>query len=165
MLVPTAVMGGIALALLAIGLAQGKGQAIAGLKAGWEMMLGILPLLVFAFVIAGMIQVLLPQHLVAKWVGGESGMKGIFIGALAGAFAPGGPYVSLPIAIGLIRSGAGAGAMVAFLTGWSLWSVARLPMEVGILGWKLTLIRLVSTLIFPPIAGGIAHALFGHVKL
>ena len=78
---------------------------------------------------------------------------------------PGGPYVSLPVALGLLRAGAGAGTMVAYLTGWSLWAIARLPMEVGILGWKLTMIRFVSTLIFPPIAGLIAHLLFGHVNL
>jgi hypothetical protein len=50
--------------------------------------------------------------------------------------------------------------MVAFLTGWSLWAVARIPMEVGILGWKLTLARVASTLVFPPIAGLIASVLF-----
>jgi hypothetical protein len=52
------------------------------------------------------------------------------------------------------------GTMVAFLTGWSLWAVSRLPMEVGILGWRLTIIRLASTLLFPPLAGLIAQTLF-----
>jgi hypothetical protein len=59
-----------------------------------------------------------------------------------------------------MKSGAGVGTMVAFLTGWSLWAVSRLPMEIGILGWRLTLIRLTSTFIFPPIAGLIAQVLF-----
>lgn len=52
--------------------------------------------------------------------------------------------------------------MVAFLTGWSLWAVARIPMEIGILGWRLTLARVASTFIFPPIAGLIANAFFGR---
>jgi len=64
----------------------------------------------------------------------------------------------------LIRSGASVGTMVAFLTGWSLWAVSRLPMEVGILGWKFTLIRIASTFFFPPIAGLIAKAFFTGVK-
>ena len=50
-------------------------------------------------------------------------------------------HLSLPVAAGLLRSGAGVGTMVAFLTGWSLWAVGRIPMEVGVLGWKFTLIR------------------------
>jgi uncharacterized membrane protein YraQ (UPF0718 family) len=78
--------------------------------------------------------------------------------------APGGPFVSLPLAAGLYRSGAGIGTMVAFLTGWSLWAFSRLPMEVGILGWKLTLIRIGSTFFFPPIAGLLAHFLFNEAK-
>jgi uncharacterized membrane protein YraQ (UPF0718 family) len=91
----------------------------------------------------------------------ESGFRGILLGTVAGAIAPGGPYVSLPIAAGLIKSGAGVGTMVAFLTGWSLWALGRLPMEVGILGWKFTIIRFTSTFIFPPIAGLIAQLFFG----
>jgi uncharacterized membrane protein YraQ (UPF0718 family) len=160
MLIPTIIMGIVALVLLLIGYQRGAGQHIEGIKSALSMTIGILPLLVFAFTIAGMTQVLLPQEMIAKWVGTESGLRGIFIGSVAGGLCPGGPFVSLPIAAGLIRSGASMGTMVAFLTGWSLWAVSRLPMEVGILGWKLTSIRIASTLLFPPLAGFIAQALF-----
>ena len=124
------------------------------------MVIEILPLLIFAFIVAGMVQVLLPKELLSKWVGVESGIRGILIGTVAGGLSPGGPYVSLPIVAGLLRSGASVGTMVAFLTGWSLWAVARLSMEVGILGWKFTLIRIVCTFFFPPIAGLVAQTFF-----
>jgi len=65
---------------------------------------------------------------------------------------------------GLLRTGASVGTMVAFLTGWSLWAVTRLPMEVGILGWKFTIIRIASTFFFPPIAGLIAQTFFAGAK-
>ncbi len=165
MLIPTLIMGALALILLCIGYSKGGDQHLIGLKSAFWMVFEIMPLLLCAFIVAGMIQVLLPQALVAKWVGQESGFRGIMIGCLAGGLAPGGPYVSLPIIAGLIKSGAGIGTVVSFLTGWSIWAVARLPMEVGILGWKFTLIRVVSTLIFPPIAGLIAQALFSNAKL
>jgi len=155
-------MGVLAIGLVAIG--YYKGQHITGLKSALTMTIEILPLLVFAFIVAGMVQVLLPQQLLAKWVGAESGMRGIFVGTVAGALAPGGPYVSLPIAAGLLRAGASVATMVAFLTGWSLWAVGRLPMEVGILGWRFTLIRLASTFFFPPIAGLIAQIFFASAK-
>jgi len=161
MLIPTIVMGLLALTLLIVGYLRGQEEHLTGLKSALIMMMQILPLLVFAFIVAGMVQALLPKDLISKWVGVESGMRGLFVGTLAGALAPGGPYVSLPIAAGLLRSGAGIGTMVAFLTGWSLWAVSRLPMEVGILGWRLTLIRLASTFFFPPIAGWIAQTVFG----
>ena len=165
MIVPTIVMGIIAIVLIAIAYFKGQGQHITGLQSAAKMTIQILPLIIFAFIIAGMIQSLMPQQLVSKWIGTESGIRGILIGTVAGGFSPGGPYVSLPIAVGLLKSGAGVGTMVAYLTGWSLWAIARIPMDVGILGWKLTVIRLVCTFFFPPIAGLIAHAIFSNVKL
>ncbi|GAB4371461.1 MAG: hypothetical protein Kow0042_14190 [Calditrichia bacterium] len=165
MLVPTLVMGLLAALLLAIGYGKGQGQHLIGLKSAVNLTLQIFPLLIFAFIVAGMVQVLVPRELISKWVGAESGFKGIMIGTLAGAIAPGGPYVSLPLAAGLLQAGSGIGTMVAFLTAWSLWAVGRLPMEVGILGWRFTLIRLTCTFFFPPIAGLIANLFFGSTKL
>lgn len=162
MLVPTLVMGFLAVVLLFVGYREGGGAHVEGLSVALKMTWTILPLLLFAFVVAGMVQTLVPTQAISRWIGAESGFRGILLGSLAGGIAPGGPYVSLPIAAALVRSGAGIGTMVAFLTGWSLWAVARLPMEVGILGWKLTLARVVSTLVFPPVAGLIAQALFGR---
>ena len=164
MLIPTIIMGVLAIILLSIGYYKGQGQHISGLRSALNMTIEILPLLVFSFIVAGMVQVLVPQEFLSKWVGAESGMRGIVIGTVAGGLAPGGPYVSLPIAAGLLRSGSSVGTMVAFLTGWSLWAASRLPMEVGILGWKFTLIRIASTFFFPPIAGLIAQAFFAGAK-
>jgi len=158
-------MGILALVLIFIGYNRGQGEHIVGLKSASTMIIQILPLLLFAFIVAGMVQILLPRELLSKWIGAESGIRGILVGSIAGGLAPGGPYVSLPIVAGLLKSGASIGTMVAFLTGWSLWAVGRLPMEVGILGWKFTLIRIASVLIFPPIAGLIAHFFFSNAKL
>lgn len=165
MLIPTIIMGVLAAVLLGIGMRRGEGQHMDGLRAAGEMTVGILPLLLFAFITAGMIQVLLGQEVVARWVGQESGLRGILIGTVAGGLTPGGPYVSLPIAAGLVKSGAGIGTMIAFITSWSLWAVGRLPMEVGIMGWKFTLVRLICTFFFPPIAGWLAQLLFGGWKI
>jgi uncharacterized membrane protein YraQ (UPF0718 family) len=164
MLIPTVVIAVLAVTLLVIGYLKGGGEHLTGLKAGLSMTWQIIPLLVFAFVVAGMVQVLLPRELLNQWVGAESGFRGIIVGSIAGGLSPGGPYVSLPIAAGFLQAGAGVGTMVAYLTGWSLYAVGRLPMEVGILGWKLTVARLLSTLIFPPLAGLIANAFFSGFK-
>jgi uncharacterized membrane protein YraQ (UPF0718 family) len=165
MLIPILVMAVLAVILLLIAVRQGSGAHLTGLKSAWRMTIEVLPLLLLAFVVAGLIQALLSKDVIARWVGAESGLRGIIIGTVAGGLAPGGPYVSLPIVAGLIKSGAGIGTMVAFLTGWSLWAVSRLPMEVGILGWKFTLIRLASVFVFPPVAGLLAQWIFGGVEL
>lgn len=165
MLIPTLIMGALALILVYIGYRTGEARHILGLRRGLIMGVEILPMLIFAFIAAGMIQVLLPRGLLERWIGAESGLRGVLVGTVAGGFAPGGPYVSLPLAAGLLRSGAGVGTMVAFLTGWSLWAFSRLPMEIGILGWRFWLVRVACTCFFPPLAGLLARALFSGVKL
>lgn len=164
MLIPTLIMALLALILLIIGYSRGEAQHIAGLKFAMKMTIDILPMLVFAFIMAGMIQTLLPQELLSKWIGEESGIRGILIGTVAGGITPGGPYVSLPLAAGFLRAGAGIGTMVAFLTAWSLWAVSRLPMEIGVMGWKFTLVRFTCTFFFPPIAGLLAQMFFSGYK-
>ena len=165
MLIPTIIMGVIAIALLIIAYQRGSGEHILGLKSAWTILLQVIPLLIFAFIIAGLIQVLAPTEMISRWVGAESGFRGVLIGAAIGGFTPGGPYVTLPIAAGLLRTGASVGTMVAFMTGWSLLAFSRLPLEVGLLGWKFTLIRLACTFFFPVIAGLIANRLFSNVTL
>ncbi len=160
MLFPTILMALLALLLFIIALRRGDGSHLAGLNGAWHMILQILPLLLAAFLVAGLLQSIMPSDLVQRWLGESSGIKGIFLASLAGGLTPGGPYVSLPVAMVLVRSGAGAGVIVAFLSGWSLWAFNRIPMEIGILGWRLTLIRLASVLVFPPLIGLVAHIFF-----
>ena len=165
MLIPTIIMGVIAIVFLFIGYQRGGGEHILGLKTAGNLLLQIAPLLIFAFIVAGMVQTLIPQEIISKWVGVESGFRGILIGTLMGSLTPGGPFVSMPIAAGLLRTGAGIGTMVSFITAWSLLAVMRLPMEVGLMGWKFTLIRLACTFFFPPIAGLIANKLFSGTSV
>lgn len=165
MLIPTIIMGLLALILFFVGYFKGQGQHVQGVRLALHMTVEILPLLAFAFIVAGLVQALLAQESLSRWVGAESGWRGILIGSVAGGLAPGGPFVSLPIAAGLLRAGASVGTMVAFLTAWSVWSVSRMPMEVGILGWKFALIRVTCSLVFPPLAGWMAQTFFGGVKL
>lgn len=163
MLIPTIILGVLALVLIYFG--YQKGVHIQGLQASWGMLIQIIPLLIFALIIAGMTQVLIPHDIIAKWIGVESGLRGILIGSIIGGFAPGGPMTSMPIAAGLLRTGAGIGTMVAFITSWSLLAFTRMPLEIGIMGWQFTLIRLACVFFFPPIAGLIAQAFFSHVKV
>ena len=61
MLTPTVIMGVIAITLLYIGYQRGVGEHVVGLKSAGNLLLQILPLLIFAFIVAVMIQVLIPK--------------------------------------------------------------------------------------------------------
>ncbi len=164
MLIPTIIMGVIALTLLVIGYRTGKGLHITGIRMSAKLLIEILPLLFFAFIIAGMAQTLIPKEQIARWIGDESGIKGIIIGSFAGGLVPGGPFIIFPLSAGLLRAGAGIGVMISFITGWSVFSIFRLPLEIGFLGWQFTFIRIVSTFFFPVISGMLARALFGAAR-
>lgn len=161
MVIPSAVMGVIALGLLYAGYQRGGGEHLAGLKITADLLIEIAPLLIFTFIIAGMVQVLVPEDLISKWLGPESGFKGILIGTICGSLTPSGPFVSMPIGAGLLKSGASIGTVVAFMTAWSLLGISRMPIEFGIMGWHFTVIRLASgVLVFPIVAGWLANTFF-----
>ncbi|MBN2406183.1 MAG: permease [Elusimicrobia bacterium] len=156
MLIPTIIMGVIAVLLFIFAAARGSGEQITAVRNAARLMLDITPMLVFAMLIAGLVQVLIPREALTAWIGSGAGFRGILLGSLAGTLTPGGPYVNMPIAAALLNAGAGAGTMVAFISSWSLLSLSRLPIEVGILGWRFTLLRIACVFFFPPIAGLLA---------
>lgn len=158
-------MSGITILLAVVGvIRQGPKIIIQALMAGGEMLIGVLPLLIAAFILAGMIQVVVSRETINKWLGKDSGIKGIMLGGIAGALIPGGPYIFYPIAASFLLSGAEIGTAVTFVVAKNLWSLSRLPMEIALLGPKLTFVRFVVTLIFPIIVGLIANTFFsGYV--
>lgn len=153
----------IAVTLSAVAWQQG-GMAIlsAALRKGGGLILRVFPLLVAAFLTAGLIQVLIDRETVERFLGSGSGWRGLLLACLGGALIPGGPYVYYPIAGALLARGAGLGVLVAFVTAKNLWSLSRLPVEFALLGPQLTVVRFLATLLAPPGLGYLADRLFGH---
>ena len=140
---------------------MGGGEEVAtGLRSGADLLLRFAPILVVSFLAAGFAERLIPQEWVRTELGSESGVRGILLASAAGVVTPAGPFVSMPIAAVMIRSGAGSGPVVAFLSAWSLLAVHRLvAWEVPILGWHFALLRYAICLVLPVIAGLAARAL------
>lgn len=154
LLASTLIMAAIAAALFAFAWSRDGAQAAAqGGTIGFRRLVQVLPLLVFAFLATGLIESLIPRELFARWVGAESGYRGIMLGSLAGAIAPGGPLVQAGIAAGFLKGGAALAPVVAFLVAGELWGFTLIPIEVGLLGWKVYLTRLAFTFFVPPMAG------------
>ena len=151
----------ITIVLGALCLRQGSAVLWEGVRSGGNSFLQMLPLLVFCFLIAGFVEALLPRALVEQWLSDEAGWRGIGVAWLAGALTPGGGPVGLPLAAGLMRNGAGVGVMVTYLTSLALLSFIRLPMEYGMLGGRMTLIRLGASVLLPPLAGMVAQFFVG----
>ena len=159
MFVPTVVMMLLALALVIFVHFRQPEQLVPSLKNGGMLLLQILPILIAAFVVVGLIPVIIPKNAISMWIGEAAGMRGIMIGSVAGGLMTGPPYAVFPIISGIFKQGAGIGATVAFLTSWSTWQLARLPLVIALFGPKFTIVWVVSTIIFIPIAGLIASFL------
>ncbi|MBO8128672.1 MAG: permease [Peptococcaceae bacterium] len=140
----------------------GTGLLLTGLYNGGQIIWQVLPLILIAFAVAGLLQTVISKETVSKWLGKESGIKGIFLGALAGALVPGGPYVFFPLAATFLVSGAEIGTVIAFLAAKNLWTLSRLPIEIALLGSHITLVRYAVTFIFPVLLGVLANVLFSH---
>ncbi len=158
----------LVLALVAVVLAivawqsGGSDMAFEGLLSGGTLLLSVIPLLIAAFLTAGLIQALVSEETVKRWLGSGAGWQGLALACLGGALIPGGPYVYYPIAGALLNTGAGLGVLVAFVAAKNLWSFSRLPMEFALLGPRLTIVRFAITLVIPPLLGFLAEVFFGR---
>ena len=155
------VLGVLAVVLVAVSYFKQHELPVRGLKVTGKMLLMMAPMLIAAFVISGQIQVLLPRDLAGRWLGEKAGLKGMLIASAAGALTPGGPYVSLPIAVSLSKAGASLGCVVAYLVAWTMWGLNGLAFEISVLGPRLTLAKRLATLVFPLVAGMLVQLVVG----
>src|SRR5437667_12487898 len=144
----------IAIILAIVAYIKDPGLPWLGAKTGFTMLGFILPRLVPALILAGLMQVLVPQEIVARHFGREGGLRGIVIAAFAGVLTPGGPMVTVPFMVALANSGAAMPPLVTYMTSWSLFGMQRIiAWEAPLMGWHFVLVRAVSSLAFPILAG------------
>jgi uncharacterized membrane protein YraQ (UPF0718 family) len=117
--------------------------------------------LVLGFLLAGLVDVLVPAQVLVRWLGAEQGARGILAGWAAGLLLPGGPYVLFPIMANLFAKGVGAGPLITLITAKTLVSPIRmLTYEAPLMGWPITLARFVPGVMVPPILGVLGQWLY-----
>ena len=157
------ILAALALALFIVAFRRKDGSHKKGLVSGAKLFYSYLPLLLLAFLAAGLLQVALPPELVSGWLGAEAGWRGILIGSASGMLVAAGPYVSFPIFASILQGGAGIGTIVALVTSWSLMTFSKLPFELAILGPRFTMARISIVILMPVIAGFLAHIFFAGI--
>jgi uncharacterized membrane protein YraQ (UPF0718 family) len=136
-----------------------------GFRQGWAMGLRILPLLAIAFTLAGMIQVVVPTELITKWIGTESGSKGLILASALGAIMPGGPITNFPIISALYKAGADIAPIAAFIFSWSIIGVHRMVIwEMPLMGPKFALSRVAAAFLLPPLLGLLTKFIYHLVE-
>ncbi len=110
--------------------------------------------------IAAFLTILMPREVINRWVGAESGIKGILVATLAGIVVPGGPFTIFPIAAAFIAVGADIGAAIALITSWTLLGLNRAVVwEMPFFGLDFVGWRMLAALPLPILAGLLARIL------
>jgi len=120
-------------------------QAAPVVRNTWDYLVEMVVILIPVAVLIGLFEVWVPKQLIGKYLGRESGWKGIALALLFGT-APAGPlYVAFPIAGMLLQKGASPLNVVVFLNTWAAIKIPQLLVEAKFLGPSFMLIRLALT--------------------
>ena len=115
--------------------------------------LRLIPRIMLGVVGSGYIAALLPQEVVGRWLGADSGITGLCIAVLGGAFTPGGPVIGFSIGAAALKGGAGAPQVIAYSLAWALFAVQRLFIwEIPVMPQRLVIWRVLASLPLPFLA-------------
>ncbi len=133
----------------------------AGLKSAWQLAAVMVRIAPFALFAAMMLAQVIPNQIIASYIGPETGLQGMALASVAGGFLPSGPFLSFPIALTLYHTGAGLPQLIAFITGWSVYALFRVMVwEIPMMGPRFVIIRLGASLILPMVGGILSALLF-----
>ena len=149
------------MAVVLLFLAYRQKRLAEGFREAGKMFLGVLPLLVCAFILVGFIELLIPKELLQAWLGEEAGWRGLIIGPAVGALVQGGPFAFFPLYDALFRSSVSNGTAVAMITAWGMINVGHLPYELTFLGPRFVALKYCMYIAVPSLAGLLANIIFG----
>jgi uncharacterized membrane protein YraQ (UPF0718 family) len=157
----TAAIAAVAFAAAAaVYLRDGREHFIAIFGSDLTLFGEMLPKVLAGCLIGAFVTMILPRELVARWVGHESGFAGLAVAAFFGFLLPGGPITIYPVAGAFLTMGADAGAVVTFITSWTLCGYTRaLVWELPFFGPDFVIWRIVEALPLPFIAAAAAMVL------
>jgi uncharacterized membrane protein YraQ (UPF0718 family) len=145
---------------------KGTDGVVTSLEGDLALLAALVPRMIVALAIAGLVQVLVPKDLVGRWLGDASGYRSYILATVAGMATPGGPMLSFPLVLALKAAGANTPALITYLTSWSLLGLHRIVMwEIPLFGTEFAAVRFLVSLPMPFMAGLITAALIARLKL
>lgn len=108
-----------------------------------EMALIIPPI----FILLGLLDVWVPRETMVKFMGEDSGLKGMILAIIIGSAAAGPLYAAFPVAAIFMKKGVKFSNILLFLGAWSTTKIPMLLFEISALGLKFALTRLTLSII------------------
>jgi uncharacterized membrane protein YraQ (UPF0718 family) len=137
----------IAVVLLGVSFFKEKQKTMEALKATLKIFYTVIPVLVFVFVLMGLIQAYVSRETIASILGQKSGILGILYAEIVGCIALFMPPAVFPFAGYLHQNGASYGSIAAFVFTAILIGITTLPIEIKFLGKRFTIFRNIFTFV------------------
>jgi len=118
----------------------------------WDFSKSIIPLLFGGVLVTGFVGALIPEQLVAQWVGGE-GFQSNFIASIIGGMWYFATLTEIPILEALMNLGMGRGPALALLLAGPALSLPSIAVIHSVIGFKKTLAFVCLTIIMSTFAG------------
>ncbi len=94
------------------------------------------------FILLGLMDVWVPKETMMRYMGENSGIKGLLLAFSIGSFTSGPLYSAFPVAAVFMKKGVKFSNILIFLGAWSTTKIPMLLFEGSNLGWKFALLRL-----------------------
>ncbi len=116
-------------------------------------------------IMLGLVDVWIPRETMMKYMGDNSGIKGVSLAMLIGSIAAGPMYAAFPFTKVLLKKGVKFSNIIIFMNAWCVTKISTLMFEFSSLGYKFTLARLFIDIPGVIIMGYIVQALMPKDEL
>lgn len=99
------------------------------------------------FILLGLLDVWVPKETMMKYMGINSGLKGIILAFLLGSCAAGPLYVAYPVATMLFKKKTSFFNVFVFIGAWSTTKIPMFLFEMSSMGWKFSVLRLILSIV------------------
>jgi len=137
----------LTLIALAVSFLFDKDKTILGVKRGLRMFIGLLPTVLNVLILVSVFLYLMPEEVLSKLLGKNSGVIGFTVAALLGAVSLIPMFITYPLAAVLLKSGVSYNILAAFITTLTMVSVMTLPVEAKYFSMKVAILRNVLSFI------------------
>lgn len=126
---------------LLIAFVKDRNKTVKSLVVAGKSLIEIFPMVFIIVIIIGLLLGFIPPDEISRFVGEQSGLKGVLLVGVVGAFMHIPSLLSFPLAASLLEEGASVSAVAAFITTLTMIGMVTLPLEIKELGKKMALLR------------------------
>lgn len=117
------------------------------------MFLNLIPIVVTVLILVSIFLSSVPQEIIIKLLGKNSGLVGILIAAVIGSISLIPAFISYPLAAILLKNGVSYSVTAVFITTLLMVGVLTLPLEAKYFGWRVSILRNISSFLGAIIIG------------